>query len=444
MNNTIKQLSLITDTMNNPKASIVHNKIVLFREMKNLNMYSNELKNTFYYNNHDADAFFSVIDNLNEIFETIQEKESPVEIYNMLHFPLNMLSNLWTTIGQHLNRIRFEIDYRTDNLIDLCENYFQQTKLISEITKNVQFKDRVHTILYYNVYNGHGVKALYDYFKSKHITMNSYIYHNTTHSGRLDTEYLDHDFTIAETYDTSLRMSNRVFDIGIYFPDTKTLFTDSQVSCASMQIARVIHGIQMNGLFIGILPIYKIYGEIRKNLLRHLKDIHICIIDKDHSLCVITGVKTTSSPIYDKDSVSRIDEATSKLSEYENTEYTTCALPDTFKNVEEFRGTKPSVSIIEKLQKDTTLCDKFIEKQYETHSISDRKPMLPFTSGQLGLVLVSGKLDGIINEDNGHAHIVKGMAVKQVIENKDAHTQTVTNKVVISIFKPDGNFKRLI
>ena len=37
-----------------------------------------------------------------------------------------------------------------------------------------------------------------------------------------------------------------------------------------------------------------------------------------------------------------------------------------------------------------------------------RHPLIPFGPGQLGLVLVSGKIDGIVDEGNGVYHVIKG------------------------------------
>lgn len=90
----------------------------------------------------------------------------------------------------------------------------------------------------------------------------------------------------------------------------------------------------------------------------------------------------------------------------------------------------------------------------EIHSISSKKqrPLLPFTIGQIGLILTSGFLDGIIDEENGFKHVVKGQ-VKKYVEN-DAQvesqknklniSETIGNRVEINIFLPDGTYKELV
>lgn len=66
-----------------------------------------------------------------------------------------------------------------------------------------------------------------------------------------------------------------------------------------------------------------------------------------------------------------------------------------------------------------------------------RQPLIPFNPGQLGLVLVSGDIDGIVDEGNGNYHLIKGSTKRrpnsvQTIEG-DVDVIKVTNNVVTSI-----------
>lgn len=79
-----------------------------------------------------------------------------------------------------------------------------------------------------------------------------------------------------------------------------------------------------------------------------------------------------------------------------------------------------------------------------------KHPLLPFTNGQLGLVLVSGFLDGIVQEDDEHCHVVKGRSSKHIASDIDFGEKTVvlhnnySNKIEINMFEPDGTYKTLI
>ena len=80
-----------------------------------------------------------------------------------------------------------------------------------------------------------------------------------------------------------------------------------------------------------------------------------------------------------------------------------------------------------------------------------RHPLLPFSPGQLGLVLVSGDVDGIIQEDGQYAHAIKGSTIRtpETSTEYDAHgnrvtkiTHSTTTSVVM--LTGDGEFKSLI
>ena len=78
-----------------------------------------------------------------------------------------------------------------------------------------------------------------------------------------------------------------------------------------------------------------------------------------------------------------------------------------------------------------------------------KNPLLPFNIGQLGLVLTSGCLDGIVEEGDGYSHLIKGRVSKQTIEveteknNNIEITETTVNKVEINVLLPNGEFKVL-
>ena len=96
-------------------------------------------------------------------------------------------------------------------------------------------------------------------------------------------------------------------------------------------------------------------------------------------------------------------------------------------------------------------------KEETPQDIGDTQhPLLPFTIGQLGLVLTSGVLDGVIDEGDGHYHVVRGRIRKHrsapeeserttvrgnsVIESK----VTVSNSIELNVIGADGTFKKLI
>jgi hypothetical protein len=79
-----------------------------------------------------------------------------------------------------------------------------------------------------------------------------------------------------------------------------------------------------------------------------------------------------------------------------------------------------------------------------------RHPLLPPSPGQLGLTLVSGFIDGIIEEENGYCHVIKGSTtrrrtVRTVEEGNQRHTHiTSSHGTMVRVITPDGIFKNLL
>ena len=89
-------------------------------------------------------------------------------------------------------------------------------------------------------------------------------------------------------------------------------------------------------------------------------------------------------------------------------------------------------------------------KQVDDHKIlTDTQPLLPFNIGQVGLVLTSGRLDGVIEEPGDRYHIIKGRTIKYTeniqnnIENNEERIKKISNRVQIKAFGADGTFKSI-
>ena len=93
----------------------------------------------------------------------------------------------------------------------------------------------------------------------------------------------------------------------------------------------------------------------------------------------------------------------------------------------------------------------FPSQQEET-----RRPLLPFTSGQLGLVLISGDIDGVIEEKDSHCrHAVKGYSSRKtsrreeaILDKNDMQIGTKQIKLeypitMVRIIRPDGKMLQI-
>ena len=127
------------------------------------------------------------------------------------------------------------------------------------------------------------------------------------------------------------------------------------------------------------------------------------------------------------------------------------SLPDNAIDVRIFRGGTLDKGEMNLLFSMSNIMKEFWKKQ-KVKKITDRaiRPLLPFSVGQLGLVLTSGCLDGVIEESDHCSHVVKGRVIKVIDteqEIKDDQLEvssTTSNRVEISIFLPDGTYRRLI
>lgn len=125
----------------------------------------------------------------------------------------------------------------------------------------------------------------------------------------------------------------------------------------------------------------------------------------------------------------------------------TFEIPTAPLTLELFRGSTLDIDdVLEATQ--TNLIDSFLENQTQPLVVKDQSPLLPFNIGQVGLVLTSGCLDGVVEEIDGVYHVIKGMTTKlstthtEVSDNDQQvkSTETISNQVKINVFTGDGEF----
>lgn len=81
------------------------------------------------------------------------------------------------------------------------------------------------------------------------------------------------------------------------------------------------------------------------------------------------------------------------------------------KKIAIFRGDKPDTEMFINILRKSTAYNP-VEEEFTVQPA----PLLPLTKGQVGQILVSGNLNGIIDEGNGCKHIIKGTVRSDVIE----------------------------
>lgn len=127
-------------------------------------------------------------------------------------------------------------------------------------------------------------------------------------------------------------------------------------------------------------------------------------------------------------------------------------MPGVLTPIANFQGSIIDPNELINLYNSSNLTHEVNNLKYKNRNTTLASPPLPFNTGQIGIVLTSGCLDGIVEEDDTNCHIVKGQVIKYIDEISDydstEDTTTITkitsNRSEINAFLPDGTYKRLI
>ena len=214
-------------------------------------------------------------------------------------------------------------------------------------------------------------------------------------------------------------------------------------------IKNYIKYLRKGGLYICMLPATRVDDNLALWLSKALSDNTIVFKLNDTPLqkIIIIGQKqitsTVKESLYAK--LKRIDYDT--LDDYTILEPNMFVIPSEELTLEFFRGSRLDTSdVLEALN--VSMMDDFLNKQTQPLVVKDQSPLLPFNIGQVGLVLTSGCLDGVVEEMDGVYHVIKGMTTKITdtkTEVSDDNTQiksteTISNQVKINVFTADGKF----
>lgn len=254
-----------------------------------------------------------------------------------------------------------------------------------------------------------------------------------------------------------LKASNNVFDVVFVVPQL-SLGTDQFDSLNRPKEVRYLTKaydyLRKYGLMIYVTPIECITTRVATYISKNLRDVSIYYGMLGKDTVAIMGMKPD---VFDR----TLDPKTftllrnlivnkKLLSEQKPLEY---ELPSTLLKVERFRGGILDEQEMNELFSESSAMKDFWKGQ-KVKKISDRSihPLLPFNLGQLGLVLTSGCLDGVVDEGNGCSHAVKGRVVKVTDTNKKLSDsgdkvqvqKRMSNRVEISMFMPNGEYKCLI
>ena len=209
-----------------------------------------------------------------------------------------------------------------------------------------------------------------------------------------------------------------------------------------------IKHLRNNGIFVYTIPISRLTRDMALLISKTLDNVQV--IKKEDNILkqvIIVGTKNqTREPkedIYAFLSKLKYEDVSSVIEIKYNLASGGIKIPDFF------RGSALDEEELLNLIANSGLMNSFWEKSINIEKQSTR-PLLPFNMGQIGLVLTSGCLDGVVEEYEGQYHAIKGMVTKirhnattDEGNNEEVNVETISNKVQINIVTPDGNFIEL-
>jgi hypothetical protein len=256
-----------------------------------------------------------------------------------------------------------------------------------------------------------------------------------------------------------VKAENSVFDIAFVTPMISMERDPDKKNFKPVErtyLDRAFNYLRRDGLMVFAIPSFFISKTVATFIAKNLKNVSLfkdTEYSHDHDVIVIMGKK--------KDPLSReldphlfavlrnLCRQPKLIEEYPLQAYD---IPKGMLTINKFRGGTINDLEISMIYSASNAVKDFWKKQ-KVVKLSDKAvhPLLPFTVGQLGLVLTSGCLDGIIEEPDNCAHVVKGRVVKVMDTKREFDEEgekvnvitTTSNRVEISMFLPDGSYKCL-
>lgn len=276
------------------------------------------------------------------------------------------------------------------------------------------------------------------------------------------------DISIAKEYATKVvkgelkgsRISNDAFDYIIAKCSIKpTLKQNMRVNSVFRHekdyIFNINRYLRPGGILLIAIPYYRMYKDTAEMIAKNYNNVKVFKSTgaywQEKKYIYIYGQKNTTKG-FDNKAYEDLRKAYNPdlLEDFDENLVLDYVLPPKHIPIETFRGSVLDMEELHYLVQNSGAVDEMFKNQnVEKIGESSTRPLLPFNIGQIGLVLTSGCLDGIIDEGEGHYHLVKGQVSKKTdLESNISNgvideTEIISNRVEINILLPNGEFKTL-
>lgn len=247
-------------------------------------------------------------------------------------------------------------------------------------------------------------------------------------------------------------ISNRAFDVLLVSPQL-TAHVDDQAGFTLCEedysLKSNIKYLRKDGILMFIIPKFRISREIASVISKNFTNVHIYETTEETQEVIITGSRIVNNAgamdpkIYNMlRNAGANRDLTFKRDKY--------IIPDAPIEITSFRGGEINSYEMNRVYDKSSAFDALFKDNFtEAKTTKKRKSILPFTVGQLGLILTSGCMDGLIKDEDGGNHLIKGRIVKnedtssEVDGRKTIQTTIHSNHVEIKAFLPNGELKTL-
>lgn len=257
------------------------------------------------------------------------------------------------------------------------------------------------------------------------------------------------------------RISNDCFDMLLVEPGISWNAPSGLLSVRQekMFLGSIFKYVRPRGLVSIVIPYFKMYKDICLMLSKYLDNVQVRKMGGsdyfEKGLVLIVGTRSTNKEpneeiyhmlrkLHDGDRIISIHDEEKPLTPYV---FANEVLP-----VEFFRGSVLDPQEMLEITRTSGCMETFWNNQ-KVEKLTDnvKQPLLPFNIGQIGLVLTSGCLDGIVHEPDGSCHLIKGRVSKKITVERDISdnnsnvevNETFSNRVEINVMLPNGEFKIL-
>ena len=245
------------------------------------------------------------------------------------------------------------------------------------------------------------------------------------------------------------RLSNEAFHALFFNPPYLNVIGESGIKTRSEKrfLVEGMRSLMIGGVIMYIVPYYRLTYDICRVLCDNFDNISIYrFLDSEFSKykqVVVLGVrKERGNGKKEAEILSQYAMLPDKIPSIATLGSEIYEIPEKAKEVDLFKGEKFNLGELQRQLASSKSINMLFEKSQLDSK--EHRPLLPFNSGQIGLIGGSGLINGYVDCEN--PHIIKGRVIKEVIKRENAEMNTLTetrvNRMLFNILTPDG-VKRL-